>query len=169
MADSKLTVDLTGPIEWCFDFEHVENKPISLDEWYLGDVFGELQGSILSVFGKTFDEFFRRESPFSFHIPQIAAFCKEPASPLDILIQFGFDEDRDQHHYTHSIDKLVAIEFDSRRNPYGTPSIGEPYVYRMDVRTLNRLKKFSAALRELADNMDTELDKVVIEEEQTHD
>ena len=39
------------------------------------------------------------------------------------------------------------------------------YKYFMDAEGLARFKKFSAALKELADKIDTELAKVVIEEE----
>lgn len=170
MADNNLTVDLVGPTtKWCFNFEHVENKPISFDYWHFGKVFGELEDSILSVFSDALDREFREEPPFALHVPQVNFYHKEPASPLDIFIQFGFDEDRDQHYYTHSIDKIVAIELEWHREKWHSetlsPDTDESYKYSMDAKGLARFKKFSAALKELADKIDTELAKVVIKEE----
>lgn len=165
MADNNLTVDLVGPTtKWCFNFEHVENRPISFDGWCFGKAFGELEDSILSVFSGALDREFREESPFALHVPQVDFYHKEPASPLDIFIQFGFDEDRDQHYYTHSIDKIVALELGWHREPL-PPDTDESYKYFMDAEGLARFKKFSAALKVLADKIDTELAKVVIEEE----
>ena len=162
MADNDLTVDLTGPITWCFDFKHVDNKTLSLDEWDFSACFGTLSDAIKSVFAVALDEYFRKEPPFTLYVPQLDPYIEEPVSPLDIRINFGFSDDRDEHHYIHSIDKIVAIEFDTHRTHQSSG-------YLMSTERLRRFKRFSAALRELADKMDVELTNVRIKEDEDDD
>ena len=72
---------------------------------------------------------------------------------------FGLNEDRDAYTYETSIDERVALLFEMRRG-------GSEYDMTPD--EVERYKLFATALRELADKIDVELTKVVLEtEEQT--
>jgi hypothetical protein len=152
MSNNDLVVDLNpvGILPYYFGFDFKEGTGIDITAWDFSEEFGVLEKHILKQIGDSFTVALKKEAPVSLDIPQLSFYAPEPELPLEIKIGFGLGADNDQMYFTHSLDKIVAIDLDCNRNRDGTYS-GE---------FVARATKFRDALRELADKMDIELKKV---------
>jgi hypothetical protein len=133
----------------------------SLAEWDFYGNFGALSDVIVPTFEAAIEEYLTEETPFYFVVPALEGdpTVEEAYKPLDFFLSFGFGENRDAYVYKSSIDARVAMEFDMRRR-YADNA------YVMTAAEIESFKGFSAALRELADKMDVELAKVILQPEE---
>jgi len=158
-----LTLDISPDTDVEFMARLTRDKGFSLGEWdFYGD-FGRFTETILPVFEFAIDEYLKEETPFYHYIPLIDCFEKEdrdPNRPLKLVWSFGFNEDRDAYVYETSLDERVALEFDMHRI-----NDGRRDKYTMTSAQVENFKLFATALRELADKIDVELTKVVLEEQ----
>lgn len=155
MSNKDLVVDLDskGDCPYFFGFDYKGGTGIDITSWDFYAEFGALEKIILSKINNALTEVWKEEVPFTLDIPQLSGFDEEPEWPLALEIDFGFNEKTEEMRYTHSLDKVVAIGFDMHRNHDGT--YGAEFIARAS--------KFRDALRELADKMDVELQKVETE------
>jgi hypothetical protein len=156
MADN-LTIDLPDHEELPYMVQRVKGDGTSFSDWDFKGDFGHLGETILSTMEDAIDGYCEESAPFYFKFLQIESFEPEPPMPLAFEIAFGFNEDRDQHVYQTSIDERVAVELGLHATDEG---------YDMYAEGKARFLKFGAALRELADKIDTEMSKAVIRERQ---
>lgn len=158
----KLTIDISPDTDIEYMVPRKRDQGFSLDEWdFYGD-FGRFAGTIIPVFEDAIDTYLKEETPFYTFFPLLECFQEHNSDrnrPLKMMWTFGLNEDRDAYTYETSIDERVALLFEMRRG-------GSEYDMTPD--EVERYKLFATALRELADKIDVELTKVVLEtEEQT--
>lgn len=159
---SKLTVDISPDTDIEYMVPRKRDKGFSLDEWDFEGDFGRFGDIIVPVFEDAIDNYLKEETPFYTIIPIIECFQEHNSDrnrPLKLMWTFGLNEDRNAYTYETGIDERVALEFQMRRRGLE---------YDMTLDEVERYKLFATALRELADKIDVELTKVVLEtEEQT--
>ena len=154
----KLTVDISPDTDVEYMARLKRDKGFSLDEWGFEVDFGRFTDTIVPVFEEAIDEYLKEETPFYTFFPTLHPYSekdRDPNRPLKLMWTFGLNEDRDAYTYEVSIDERVALEFEMRRTEAG---------YDMTPDEVERYRLFAAALRELADKIDVELDTVKLEQ-----
>lgn len=158
----KLTVDISPDTDIKFMVPRKRDRGFSLDEWDFEDDFGRFTDTIVPVFEDAIDNYLKEETPYYFFFPLLEPYQEHNSDrnrPLKMMWTFGLNEDRNAYTYETSIDERVASLFEMHRG--GSE-------YHMTPDEVEKYKLFATALRELADKIDVELTKVVLEtEEQT--
>ena len=159
----KLTVDISPDTDVEYMARLKRDKGFSLDEWDFEVDFGRFTDTIVPVFEDAIDNYLKDETPFYTFFPSLHPYSKkdrDPDRPLKLVWTFGLNEDRDAYTYDTSIDERVALEFDMRR----TWRDSNNFSYDMTPDEVERYRLFATALRELADKIDVELDRVKLEQ-----
>ena len=158
-----LTVDISPDSDVDYMARLKRDKGFSLSEWdFYGD-FGRFNEVILPIFEEAIDNYLKEETPFYVNIPLLDYFeehNEDPNRPLKLMWSFGLNEDRDAYVYETSLDERVALQFEMLRI---NDEVRDKY--SMTAARVEKFKLFATALRELADKIDVELTKVVLEEQ----